>query len=200
MTHIGSEKGGWIIPSDHVEKNWVCFCVGVGDDITFDLGLIERYDCIVHAFDPTPRAIEFLKSKRNLPSKFIFHPIGIWKENIIQKFYAPKVDVSTNFSIKNLEKTDEYIEAECKTIKTVMEDLSFNKIDLLKLDIEGAEHEVIDHLYRARIMPKILCVEFDQPTSLFSMLNSIRKLKKIGFELININIFDFTFIHQTVRS
>ena len=32
---------------------------GVGEDASFDLGIIERFGCSVFAFDPTPRAIAF---------------------------------------------------------------------------------------------------------------------------------------------
>ena len=60
LQRIGSEYGGWIVPTALLREDWICYCGGVGEDITFDLGLIERYGCTVHAFDPTPRAISFV--------------------------------------------------------------------------------------------------------------------------------------------
>ena len=34
--------------------------MGCGEDISFDLGLIEMFDCDVYGFDPTPKSIDFV--------------------------------------------------------------------------------------------------------------------------------------------
>lgn len=51
LEKLGSKYGGWIVPVDILDKNSICYCVGVGEDITFDLELIKRFDCQVYAFD-----------------------------------------------------------------------------------------------------------------------------------------------------
>jgi len=33
----------------------VVYSLGIGEDISFDLALIEKYGARVHAFDPTPK-------------------------------------------------------------------------------------------------------------------------------------------------
>ena len=60
VERIGSDYGGCLVPRDFLTANSVCYCVGVGEDITFDLGLIDRFGCEVYAFDPTPRSIAFV--------------------------------------------------------------------------------------------------------------------------------------------
>lgn len=40
---LGSKYGGWIVPATLVRPDSVCYCVGVGEDISFDLALIERW-------------------------------------------------------------------------------------------------------------------------------------------------------------
>ena len=47
------------------------------------------------------------------------------------------------------------------TIKNIMINNNHNTIDLLKLDIEGAENIVLEQMLNDRIYPKYLCVEFD---------------------------------------
>lgn len=61
MSRLGTDYGGWTIPDDLIDPAWVCYCGGVGDDISFDLAFIERFGCSVHAFDPTPSSIEYVK-------------------------------------------------------------------------------------------------------------------------------------------
>lgn len=52
VERIGSEYGGWVVPRGSVSRSSICYCVGVGEDVSFDLGLISQFGCAVHAFDP----------------------------------------------------------------------------------------------------------------------------------------------------
>lgn len=56
LEKIGSSYGGWIVPIQLIKPDWIFYSAGVGEDITFALGIIERFSCHVFAFDPTPRA------------------------------------------------------------------------------------------------------------------------------------------------
>lgn len=42
-----------------------------------------------------------------------------------------------------------------------MKEFGHTKIDLLKLDIEGAEIVVLNHMLDQKIYPTYLCIEFD---------------------------------------
>src|SRR3982751_577839 len=61
LVAIGSGYGGWTIPVGLLDSSSVCYCAGVGTDVSFDLGLIERYGCDVFAFDPTPAAVDHVQ-------------------------------------------------------------------------------------------------------------------------------------------
>ena len=54
LEKIGSGSGGWIVPTGAIRSSWTCYCAGVGEDITFDLGLIERFGCAVPANPASP--------------------------------------------------------------------------------------------------------------------------------------------------
>jgi len=45
-----------------------------------------------------------------------------------------------------------------------MQEVGLQDVDVLKMDIEGAEHEVLRALIKGSIRPRILCVELDAPT------------------------------------
>ena len=60
LTRLGSSQDARMVPVGS-EEGSVCYCVGVGDSVTFDLDLVER-GCRVFAFDPTPASIEYMKT------------------------------------------------------------------------------------------------------------------------------------------
>lgn len=56
---------------------------------------------------------------------------------------------------------NEYDIIPVNTIKSIMNKYNHSHIDLLKLDIEGAEINVLNNMIDDKIFPKYLCVEFD---------------------------------------
>ena len=164
LVRLGSGYGGWIVPSSAVQADAVCYCVGVGEDISFDLALMERFGCAVHAFDPTPRAIDFVRQNASDVPRFHFHPVGVWERDEQLRFYAPSNPAHVSHSVMNLQQTDAFFEAPCRSLESLMKQLGHARIDLLKLDIEGAEHRVIAAMLEHGVTVKVLCVEFDEAT------------------------------------
>jgi hypothetical protein len=54
MVTLGSDYGGWRVPGGLIGPGWICYCVGAGGDVSFDLELIRRYGATVRAVDPVP--------------------------------------------------------------------------------------------------------------------------------------------------
>lgn len=188
---LGSKDGRWVIPKNYLNNKSVCYLFGCGENISFDIALINKYQCNVYAFDPTPRAINYVKGKAKGMPNYHFSEIGLWDKKKVIKFFKPKNTKHVSHSILNLQKTSEYLYIHVDTLKNIMRQNGHKSIDLLKLDIEGAEYKVIDHIIKNNIKIKILCIEFDE---FFNPLdyryeNRIKKyLEKItqfGFVLIN---------------
>ncbi|MDR3647099.1 MAG: FkbM family methyltransferase, partial [Candidatus Babeliales bacterium] len=185
---------------------------------SFDINLIKNFNCNVFCFDPTPRAIQHIKNleentNQNIPfysgpdkiaynankailNKFHFHPFGIWNKNTTIRFYSPQDPAHVSHSITNLQKTETYFEAQCYTLKTLMNKFKHKKLNLLKLDIEGAEIAVINYILKEKIDIDCLCFEFDEfagnnlkqnkdiPASKNKADKIIKRLIKNGYELI----------------
>lgn len=49
LQEIGTKYGGWVIPVNLLNENSICYCVGCGEDISFDLGLIGSSTVSVEA-------------------------------------------------------------------------------------------------------------------------------------------------------
>jgi FkbM family methyltransferase len=197
MMRLGGSYGGWTVPRSLLSAESICYCVGVGDDIRFDLGLIDMVGCDVFAFDPTPSSVEFVGRTASNNAKYHFQPVGLWHENSRQRFYAPRNVAHRSYSIVNLQRTEQFFEAECRTLSTLMHGLGHSHLDLLKIDIEGAEYAVLDNILRENIKPRILCVEFDQPMPYRKTLAMIRRLSAEGYALVHRFSFDFTFVFHS---
>lgn len=162
LKEIGTAYGGWIIPESLLDSNSICYCVGCGEDISFDLGLINQIGCHVFGFDPTPRAIKYVREHIRQYEKYHFSEVGIWDKEDILKFYAPQNPEHVSHSLLNLQQTQVYFEAKVKRLSDIMRENSHKKLDLLKLDVEGAEYKVINSIIEDKLDIKILCVEYDE--------------------------------------
>lgn len=202
IIRIGSEYGGWYIPDNILNKDSICYCAGCGDDISFDLGLIEKYGCTVYGFDPTPESIKYVSEKTKDIAKYHFFETGIWDEESTLKFYPPADPNHISHSLTNLQKTENYIEVNVRSIKNIMIEHGHDKIDLLKLDIEGAEYRVVESLMKEEIYPKILCVEFDEYMNPLDnvYISRIRKtasdIVNSGYKLVFADIKEHTFVRE----
>lgn len=159
---IGTTYGGWAIPVSLFNQRSVCYCAGCGEDISFDLGLIRRFGCQVYAYDPTPRAIAYVRETAGAERNYHFQGIGLWDGHRKLNFYAPKNSAHVSHSILNLQKTEKYFEAEVFRLSELMENNGHQKLDLLKLDIEGAEYKVIDSVIDDGLDIAVICVEYDE--------------------------------------
>ena len=191
LIRLGSVYGGWWVPEGSLNSKSVCYLAGVGEDVTFDLALIEKFGCHVWAMDPTPRAVSF--AQQVIEPRFHFMPVGIWKEDAHLKFYSPSDETHVSHSITNLQKTQTYFLAPCQSLRSLMADNGHTAVDLLKLDIEGAETAVLADILSSGPLPAILCVEFDAHEPARRTLKRIRALKKSGYECRKIEDRNYTF-------
>lgn len=165
LVHLGSVYGGWVIPASLFSAKSVCYCVGCGEDITFDLALIERFGCQVYGFDPTPRAIQHVNKVAGKNPLYRFSDIGLWDRADTLKFFVPSNPQHVSHSLVNLQGTSDYLEVRVDRLATVMKGLRHERIDLLKLDIEGAEYKVLGAMLEDKLDVGVLCIEFDEYSS-----------------------------------
>ena len=103
--------------------------------------------------------------------------------------------------MENLQDTDTPIEVAAETLDSLMIKLGHTKVDLLKLDIEGAEYDVLRQMLAFDILPGVLCIEFDgllHGRRSVGETQVLRRLARAGYHLIvddgNAN---HTYVHET---
>jgi FkbM family methyltransferase len=205
LERIGSEYGGWIIPTSLIGAGSICYCVGVGEDISFDLAIISRFDCQVYAFDPTPRARQYVEQHAGDEQNLHFSEIGLWEHDGVVRFYAPRDPAHVSHSIVNLQRTDTFFEAPCKRLSTVLKENGHRRIDLLKMDIEGAEYRVVDSIIEDELDIGIICVEYDEAWNKLDeayvrrIRKSVSRLRKYGYSMVAVDQrCDYTFVKNSL--
>jgi FkbM family methyltransferase len=194
LVHLGTDYGGYIVPGSLIHADWICYSGGVGEDVSFDVELIDRYGCAVFAFDPTPRAVAFAEATMGANPRFHFHPFGLWSSDGEVAFFAPQDPAHVSHSIGNLQRTSESITVPVRSLPSIMGELGHDRIDLLKLDIEGAEHEVVASMLETGIRPRVLCMEIDQPAPARQVLGVVRLLRSAQYDLVAIDRWNYTFV------
>ncbi len=193
LVRLGSDYGGWWVPEQAIRGVRRAYCAGVGNDVTFDFALIERYDCEVWAFDPTPSVIDAV-ARWTTPEQWHFEPVGLWDSEGVIRFYAPGLPDHGSLSATNARRTDDFIEARVEALAEIMHRLGHDRLDILKMDVEGAEGRVLESMLSSRIRPTVLCVEFDEPEAPWRTRRRVRSLLAAGYALVMIEHWNYTFL------
>jgi FkbM family methyltransferase len=175
--------GGYVLPSTLLGEDSVCYLAGTGEDISFDLGVIARFGCPVHALDPVPRAAEHVAVAAAHEQRLVFHPVALWSKDETLTFHAPRESGYVSQSAINLHNTKPDFTASARAVSSLMAELGHERIDLLKVSAEGSEYEILEHVVDHQIDVRVLCVEYAQPAPIELVERSIERLRAAGFVL-----------------
>ncbi len=227
----GTGYGGWIVPTNVLGPDSICYLVGAGEDVSFDVDIAHRYGCTVEIVDPTPRAqahVDLLKANlaagivtplTNTPTgqypdypaavadQLRMHPMGLWTERTTLRFYAPADPSHVSHSIVNLQHTDTFIEVPVLRLSELMAQNGHKHIDLLKIDIEGAEYQVLQTVLEDQIAVNILCIEYDESARnhfdgryMDRIEGSLRQLVEAGYTIVakEPDCHNYTLVHRNL--
>ena len=160
LVKLGSDYGGYSVDLSAIDSSAIVYSLGIGQDISFDLSLIERFGVNVEAFDPTPKVQKWIASQ-SLPPEFHFHPEGIARHDGEEAFYLPpREDWVSHSIIPARQYGNQSVRLPVLRLSTAMKRLGHTHIDILKMDIEGAEYAVIEDIVSSEIPVNQLLVEF----------------------------------------
>jgi FkbM family methyltransferase len=179
LVRLGSPYGGWWVPPSALAPGAVAYCAGAGEDVTFDLALLS-HGVRVTTFDPTPRSVKYVNSLTIDDDRFQFVPVGWWNEDTEIELYAPRDPAHVSYSALDLQGTGQSITVPVRRVSTLAHELGDTNVDLIKMDIEGAEMAVIPDLLANGPLPRVLCVEFDKVRPLRDVTSLVRRLKLAG--------------------
>ena len=207
LVYLGTDYGGKVIPEDlFKDGEGICYCAGCGEDISFDIDLIGKYGCMVYGFDPTPRAIRYVKRVMHSNPNYHLSDFGLWCCDDELFFYAPKNPKHVSYSALNLQKTRAFVQFRVKRLRRIMEANRHKALRLLKLDIEGAEYVVLRSLIDDDLHVTVICVEYDEylmPLDKFArrrVQDSVKHLMMYGYDMVHAKNGNYTFVRKDIMA
>ena len=221
LIRIGTDYGGWYCCRALLRPGGTALCCGAGEDVSFDISLNANWQMRIICVDPTPRSVRHVTSllaaaRDGRPmlieagplsydltgfreSDFTFLSRAAWSHDGSLELFAPKDPAHVSYSALNLQRTTEKLQVRASTVASILQELGVARLSLLKLDIEGAEYEVLRAMLADGVLPEQLLVEFDQVnqplTPLFwvELMRAIRALRSAGYRLVHRERANYTF-------
>jgi len=197
----GSAYGGWVVYTRRISSRSIVYSCGVGEDASFDLALISRFGVTIHAFDPTPKAVDWV-SAQDLPSSFKFHQLGIADFDGTAAFNAPPRPKDASYTlVKGRGNAAFAVQADVRRLSTIMDQFGHDHIDLLKVDVEGAEYGVIEDLISTELDVRQLLVEFHhgfETIGVEETYTAVARLRGRGYGLFHVSPRgqEYSFVHK----
>lgn len=151
------------------------------DSIVLDIGSnfgvvlenLQDVNCRVYAYEPHPIFFSMLKKKYANNKNFILSDNAVWNKTEKRKFYfkrsfdrlnggATLLAEKTNIINKKLNK-----EVQCKDVSEIIRVIG-SDIDVLKMDVEGAEYQILERLYETGLYKKIKSIYFEDHSRKFT--------------------------------
>jgi FkbM family methyltransferase len=169
----------------------VVLLAGAGEDISFDVEFVSRHSATAIICDPTPRAIAHHQSvlerigreategysitglqpvaaydlSRLSPSQLVLAQTAIAQEDGTARFFPPQNPLHVSHSITNWQRgytqEGEFITVTTSSPQRIAREVGVKSFPLVKLDIEGAELDLIPHVVEVMSDQSQLLVEFD---------------------------------------
>jgi len=151
ISHVGSAYGGWDVALGLIPSGATVISCGVGNDFSFSQLLIEQRNCFIVMVDPNSVAIATVAAS-GLPASNYKHVMAaLWTNDHGVDFGAELSNGAGIFSRGRM------LHLGSISLKSLLTE--YPHTALLKMDVEGAEYEVLEQ-YDFAIRPVQIAVGF----------------------------------------
>ena len=186
----------WNFSPAGLNERSIVYSAGVGRDITFEHGLVKNYGCNVLLLDPSPTGVETMALPENKIPQFKHLAVALAARCGTLKFSRPMDEREGSWYMQT--NGPAALEVPCVDLTTLMQQNGHDHIDLLKIDIEGAEYEVLDDLYKRRLPVNQVLVEFHRNLvpggDSREFIRVILRMRRAGYRLIDMDGGNHTFL------
>lgn len=180
LTDVGSDYGGWTIPLEAVGTDWTCYCVGIGGDVSFDLALAAR-GATVRAIEPVAEYVAQAEALTAGEPRVTTHEVAVTAQDGPIRMQITHEPQSRSVSSAGLYDTEEFTEVRGLTLPSLLRELGDERIDLLKLDVEGAEYEVVPTLDLRALGVRVFSIQLHHTGSVAQARALIAGLREQGY-------------------
>lgn len=193
----------WAIVGSALNANSFIVSAGVGHSISFEEAIIQKFDATIVLLDPSPTGVNTIKNKKDIRN-IDFRAMGLAKQGGDISFGLP--DSSEEGSFRKAVDGGDCLTFKCTSLAELMKEHGKNRIDLLKIDVEGFEYEIIESVFENDIDIDQICVEIHHDKvistdkTVFDAASIILKLFRRGYRIVYNKNMDFTFVNKRLLS
>jgi FkbM family methyltransferase len=147
-----------------------------------------KNDGKVIAIEPDPDTFKILKNniERNKLKNVIALNLACWSKNKKIKLYSKKRRFDEHSVVRTISNDFKWVEG--RKLDSILQELKIKKVDLVKLDVEGAEFEVLKGMKSTlKTKPRIVF----EASSKESLENCKKELSKYGYKISKISDYNY---------
>lgn len=207
----GSAYGGWYVPSlvNSSASGKVLISAGLGKDITFDVAMMELGFKVV-GIDPIKESIAYVNKIVSNNANYTLIEACLAKDNLGLFMYAPSNEGHISWSvISGRDFSGKFYPS--ITLDDIEENATVgqSQLKILKMDIEGAELDVLDQISRKNDVYAVCLAELDYiskqpyknfPKRLLAIIRTRKVLKSLhrqGYVIIATEGYNFSWLHES---
>jgi FkbM family methyltransferase len=184
LVDLGTPYGAWAVPGDMIDASWVCYSVGAGGDVSFDLELIRCYGVTVRSIEAVESYVREAERTAGGEPRFSAHHAAIATVDGPIRMQITHHPGSRSVSAAGLYDTSSYVEVPGRRLESLMAELGDQRIDLLKLDIEGSEYEVVPTLDLQELGVRVFATQLHHTGSVRDARRLIEGMQQRGYRVV----------------
>ncbi len=197
IVDLGSSYGGWAVPGDPIQPSWICYLVGAGGDVSFDLDLVHRYGVTSRSFEAVEDYVVRAREQAGEEPRFSAHHAAIAAVDGPIRMQVTHDPGSLSVSAAKLYDSHRFIELPGRSLPSLMNEFGDAQIDLLKIDIEGSEYEVMPTIDLRALGVKVFAIQLHHTGSVGEARRLIAGLREQGYEPVACRtVVKLTFAHR----
>ena len=193
---LGTRYGGWWVDAGLLSNSPLLIDCGLGEDISFPLAFLQAFGGTVVGVEPNPRSLNYCQGR--IPREMTVLPKAFWSEPGKRlEFFLPRpqpeLPKGADGVSGSLDGSHEYagerkLEVETTSLGEILSQHARAECDVLKMDIEGAEYDVLDQLCSSGEIRKAgqVLIEFHHKVTQHTLEDTQRAVAQIernGFRL-----------------
>lgn len=183
-------------------KGSVVLDCGLGDNADFSVNVGAQFGSVCYGIDPTAKHAQNLRAlETGSNGTFHFFPMALSGTSGHTRFYESEDQISGSMFSTHVNVTGGSVntyDVECIRLMDAAEVTGVNRFDLIKLDVEGAEYEILDSASDEWLtsIPQLI-IEFHHETvaewGISDTQRQIGRLRRLGFEMFSADGQNFLF-------
>lgn len=171
------------------------------DSIVFDLGgyegqwssdIFARYSCNIYIFEPVKQYAELIQNRFRHNDKIHTYPFGLAEKNSTATI---KIDLFASRVINDSSDTSNTEKIELKEFNNFIAENGIKRIELIKINIEGAEYSLLRHLIETGTIHSVqaLLIQFH---NFVDNASNLRQQLQNDLAITHQKVFDYPFVWE----